>query len=146
MRRHSANALSVECQASSVHAQCSPVCFYRTCRYLAGLGTEPGTDNVVPFANARLRSSYFWSQLTLVPGVRYYAAVKAVDLAGHTTVVSSDGVLVRGSTMRARACLVPARWRPGAGDLTRCCCCVRVDPGGHHRPSNVPSQAWTTRV
>lgn len=65
------------------------------CRYLVGLGTEPDVDNLVPFASAGLRTSYFWSQLSLVPGTQYYAVIKAVDLAGHSTVVSSDGVLVR---------------------------------------------------
>ena len=65
--------------------------------YDAALGTTPGGDDAYGWTSVGLETSVFFSlfgENQLHHGVKYFLSVRAVDNAGHSTVASSDGVVV----------------------------------------------------
>ncbi|CAH1259452.1 Hypp2286 [Branchiostoma lanceolatum] len=61
--------------------------------YQVGVGTTPGTDDVISFADAGMETHFTWNHLHLQRLQVYYVTVIALTDAGNTT-VTSDGVRV----------------------------------------------------
>eukprot|EP00058_Branchiostoma_floridae_P000533 XP_002586021.1 hypothetical protein BRAFLDRAFT_110187 [Branchiostoma floridae] len=64
-----------------------------TVTYQVGVGTTPGTDDVITFADARIETHFSWTHLQLQRFQMYYVTVMALTEAGNTS-VTSDGVRV----------------------------------------------------
>ena len=62
--------------------------------YYAGLGTAPCDEFLIPMASYGLNTLASWSDLSLVPGTRYYGCVRAIDGVGNNRTVASSGVVV----------------------------------------------------
>ncbi|MCX7863280.1 MAG: PKD domain-containing protein [Bacteroidales bacterium] len=63
--------------------------------YLYALGTTPGQDNVVAWTSAGTNTTATLQNLNLSYGQTYYFSVKAINGAGLSTVISSDGFIVQ---------------------------------------------------
>ncbi len=63
--------------------------------YVVALGTSAGSDNVVSWTSAGLNTSMSFSNLNLSPGQMYYFSVKAINGAGLSTILTSDGFIVQ---------------------------------------------------
>ncbi|KAI8487523.1 hypothetical protein Bbelb_347570 [Branchiostoma belcheri] len=61
--------------------------------YQVGVGTTPGTDDVIDFADVGTETHFTWTHLQLQRFQMYYVTVIALSEAGNTT-VTSDGVRV----------------------------------------------------
>ncbi|XP_078589451.1 uncharacterized protein LOC144869806 [Branchiostoma floridae x Branchiostoma japonicum] len=64
-----------------------------TVTYQVGVGTAPGTDDVITFADAGIETHFSWTHLQLQSFQMYYITVIALTEAGNTS-VTSDGVRV----------------------------------------------------
>ena len=56
--------------------------------YEYGLGSSPGAADIVPFANVGVSQEAMLTNLSLTPGLPYYTTVRAVDLAGLSSLSS----------------------------------------------------------
>ncbi|XP_078616232.1 uncharacterized protein LOC144884653 [Branchiostoma floridae x Branchiostoma japonicum] len=64
-----------------------------TVTYQVGVGTAPGADDVITFADAGIETHVSWTHLQLQRFQMYYVTVKSLTGAGNTS-VTSDGVRV----------------------------------------------------
>ncbi|XP_035696852.1 uncharacterized protein LOC118430249 [Branchiostoma floridae] len=64
-----------------------------TVTYQVGVGTTPGADDVITFADAGIETHFSWTHLQLQRFQMYYVTVIALTEAGNTS-VTSDGVRV----------------------------------------------------
>ncbi|XP_078616240.1 uncharacterized protein LOC144884660 [Branchiostoma floridae x Branchiostoma japonicum] len=64
-----------------------------TVTYQVGVGTTPGADDVITFADAGIETHFSWTHLQLQRFQMYYVTVMALTEAGNTS-VTSDGVRV----------------------------------------------------
>ena len=91
---------SVQASTSEIHLQweeftVAMTTYHATAlsHYEYAIGSSPGTADIVPFTNVGVSQEALLTNLSLTPGLLYYATVRGVDLAGLSSQLSPSGFM-----------------------------------------------------